>query len=81
MWRLIGRHRIGSWWRVVFRLRIWLKFVMCWSRTGAILTSLEWFMFTDKYIMIFMAFGLFVGVALNIWLFLTSDDNSSNDFN
>lgn len=31
--------------------------------------------------MIFMAFGLFVGVALNIWLFLTSDDNSSNDFN
>ena len=38
-------------------------------------------MFTDKYIMIFMAFGLFVGVALNIWLFLTSDDNSSNDFN
>lgn len=38
-------------------------------------------MFTDKYIMIFMALVLFVGVALNIWLFLTSDDNSSNDFN
>lgn len=54
---------------------------MCWFRTGAILTSMELFMFTDKHIMIFMTMGFFVGVGLNIWLFLTSDDHSSNDFN
>ena len=54
---------------------------MCWFRTGAILTSMGLFMFTDKHIMIFMTLGLFAGVGLNIWMFLTSDDHSSNDFN
>ena len=80
MWCLTGRHKIGNWWRVVSPRNIWSGFVMCWFRTGVILTSEEWFMFTDKHIMIFMALGLFVGLALNVWMFLASDDHSSNDF-
>jgi len=35
----------------------------------------------ESYLTCLLSLGLFIGVALNVWLFLTSDDESSNDFN
>lgn len=35
----------------------------------------------EFHLLCLMGLVLFIGIALNVWLFLTSDDESSNDFN
>lgn len=35
---------------------------------------------SEYYLMYLMGLVLFIGIALNVWLFLTSNDESKNDF-
>ena len=38
-------------------------------------------MIDELSLLYLMGLVLFIGVVLNVWLFMSSDDESSNDFN
>ena len=38
-------------------------------------------MIDELSLLYLMGLVLFIGVVLNVWLFISSDDESSNDFN
>ena len=38
-------------------------------------------MIDESSLLYLMGLVLFTGIALNVWLFMSSDDMSSNDFN
>lgn len=38
-------------------------------------------MINELSLLYLMGLVLFIGIVLNVWLFISSDDESSNDFN